>query len=625
MVCKTGTTDWNVSIDKCGQVHLQTKKNKFTLDGGCAITGLAENGGRITGRLDGGQSGPAQLSVTLCGANQAEITIWGDGPMPAPCEFPGPAAPQAGDLALVPIGEGFAFPVDDPEVRVIPEECPYWDTSRSMGFMGLLRGDAWLVLAMESAADAFSRVVRGADGLLRQHLLWLPELGKWGPRRTLRILAGDAGGISAACRAYRQYRDTLGPVLTLKDKAVRVPGVDKLVGACSVWVWHDDYEKLLYSQEPSELDVSNAGGILQVAGEIKAAGVERAMFGTFFKEDVAFARQLRRDTGYLVTKYDNFTDVLDEETSHLIPKARIDQCDYTTRRMRHWPQDILIQPDGTPCEAWALRGTDGVMHPQHVLCASCAAPAAQDEVASCAEAYDVDAWFIDVAGNSLSECYSPRHPMSRTECVKAKAELLDAMNWAGLVSGTEEGIECLASYFCYSEGRMSPQQYRIDYLESGRKKAHLYGKEEHEEAFDRFMLNPRYRVPLWQLVYHDVAVSFWYWGDSSNCCPELLPTRDLFNILYGTPPLYSFHLSDWPALKEPILNSCRRACPVAQKTGYEQMARFEWLDDARLVQRTIFGDGTQVVVNFSDKPFILRDGRTVPAQGHLVEEGEVPV
>ena len=50
----------------------------------------------------------------------------------------------------------------------------------------------------------------------------------------------------------------------------------------------------------------------------------------------------------------------------------------------------------------------------------------------------------------------------------------------------------------------------------------------------------QYRLPLWELVYHDCVVAQWYWGDYNNKLPSLWDKRDLFNVLYGTPPMFMF-------------------------------------------------------------------------------------
>lgn len=209
--------------------------------------------------------------------------------------------------------------------------------------------------------------------------------------------------------------------------------------------------------------------------------------------------------------------------------------------------------------------------------------------------------------------------MTRRQSRKYILDTLRSMTDESLVSGTEEGVEFCVPELCYAEGRMSPQQYRINWLESGRQKAHQYAPGEHEDVFDRFMLNPAYRAPLWELVYHDCTVSYWYWGDSSNCCPERMPQRDLFNLLYGTPPLYSFHTGDWPRLREQVLESQKRVCPVVRRVGLEAMTDFAYCTPDKLVQRTRFSNGTEITVNFSHEPYRMADGVQLAPGDYRVE------
>lgn len=278
--------------------------------------------------------------------------------------------------------------------------------------------------------------------------------------------------------------------------------------------------------------------------------------------------------------------------------------------MKNWPQDAIRQADGSFFNTWSLRGTDGIMYDQNRMCARQAKVAMKDEIPRYAAKYGCDTWFIDVVGTTLMECYDKTHPMSRRQCAQSKQDALRAIMDDGLVNGTEEGAEFTVPAICYAEGRMSPASYRND--DAGRRKARLLSPEEHSDKFDRFMLNPVYRAPLWELVYHDCTVSYWYWGDSSNSCMELLPLRDLYNSLYGTPPLYSFHTREWPQIRERILKSQRRACRVARMVGLEAMVCFEYLTEDKLVQRTQFANGVQVTANFSGVPYRLENGSLLP-------------
>ena len=117
------------------------------------------------------------------------------------------------------------------------------------------------------------------------------------------------------------------------------------------------------------------------------------------------------------------------------------------------------------------------------------------------------------------------------------------------------------------------------------------------------MLNPKYRAPLWELVFHDCVQSYWYWGDSHNCCPELMDQRDRFCMLYGQPPLFSFNVGNWEKLKDRITASYHKTVSLAKKVGYATMDRFDYLTEDRMVQQTTFSDGTVVTVNFSDEVY----------------------
>ena len=547
-----------------------------------------------------------------------ELRLSAEGPMPEPFEYPGALIPEKGDLALIPAGEGFAFPVDDPSIPVLPESAWMGSQTWHMALIASLRGEAWIALAPEEGVDASVRHER-KDGLLRTQLCWQAQRNEWGYERIVRFLAGDSGGLNAFCGAYRAYRESLGQVLTLREKREKVPQLDRLIGAADFWIWPDNYENFMYGTEDNADLTPAAPDILRIAEELKAGGCKKALMGIFFAGDRNAAREIAERTGFLAAKYDNMEDELPGDVAPLISPARIRECDYTERRMKYWPRDTVCNVDGGFAGAWALRGRDGVMHAQNRTCPYFVEEYTRTEVPAAARRFGFGAWFFDVMGCGSSECFSPEHPLTRRECVSNRRAAFRVLADNGLISGTEEGAEPYLSSFCYCEGKMSPAFYRINYRESGRRKAHLYTPEEHEKVFDAFMLNPQYRIPLWELVYHDCAVSYWYWGDSSNCCPELLPLRDLFNSLYGQPPLYSFHVSDWEKWRNRLLESAARASRSAERTGYERMVSFEYLDSDRLVQRTTFANGISVTVNFSEKEVCLESGQTLPPLTDLIE------
>jgi len=120
------------------------------------------------------------------------------------------------------------------------------------------------------------------------------------------------------------------------------------------------------------------------------------------------------------------------------------------------------------------------------------------------------------------------------------------------------------------------------------------------------------------MVYHDTCVSYWYWGDSSNSCPQLMPVRNLFNLLYGLPGLYSFRAADWELLKNDILASHRLLSPIARESSFSRMTAFYWLTPDKTVQRSVFGELLTVTVNFGESEY--REGDDIlPPGGYWID------
>jgi hypothetical protein len=88
------------------------------------------------------------------------------------------------------------------------------------------------------------------------------------------------------------------------------------------------------------------------------------------------------------------------------------------------------------------------------------------------------------------------------------------------------------------------------------------------ERVAKFQLGQAYRLPLWELVYHDCVVAQWYWGDYNNKLPALWDKRDLFNVLYGTPPMFMFDRKLWETQKARFVQSYTNTCPYVRAAGY---------------------------------------------------------
>ncbi len=223
--------------------------------------------------------------------------------------------------------------------------------------------------------------------------------------------------------------------------------------------------------------------------------------------------------------------------------------------------------------------------------------------------------FIDTTtASAFREDYNPAHPLSRSDDRKYKMNLLEFVSKdMKLVTGTETGIDPAVPYVHYFEGMLSLGPFRA--VDSGRDT--LKYKPPTPDLL-KFQTGYFYRIPLWELVYHDCVVSQWYWGDYNNKQPELWDRRDLINILYATPPMFMFDQAVWTQHKQRFVESYQNVCPLVRKLGYDEMLSHEFVTADHTVQRTRWSSGTEVTANFGTAEYRMSDGKTVPPMRWLV-------
>ena len=134
---------------------------------------------------------------------------------------------------------------------------------------------------------------------------------------------------------------------------------------------------------------------------------------------------------------------------------------------------------------------------------------------------------------------------------------------SNLVTGCETGHDAAVPFVHYFEGMLSLGPYRVP--DSGRDMQRIWT--EVPEAVAKFQLGHRYRLPLWELVFHDCVVSQWYWGDYNNKLPALWDKRDLFNALYGTPPMFMFNRALGGRIEHALSRVIETVCPTVRAVG----------------------------------------------------------
>ncbi len=498
--------------------------------------------------------------------------------------FPHPFVTEPGTYLVVPMNEGISYPVEDETIK--PRRLvAYGGHGICMPFWGVTDGRQGHMAIIETPDDASIRIQR-TDEKLCIGPEWDSQKGQYGYARRLRYVFFDKGGHVAICKRYRSYAQKTGLLKTLLQKREENPDVDLLIGAVNVWCWE-----------------KNA---LAIVREMKSLGIERILWSHREQPDVI--KSMNEMDGVLTSRYDIYQDLMDPQVVE--QQLRRVHPDWT---QAGWPKDIMLDKNGDWRKGWRVKGRDGQMYPCSVLCDRQAPEYARRRVPAELKTHPYRCRFIDTTTASpWRECYHPDHPMTRSDSRHWKMELLRIIcEDMKLVTGSETGHDAAVPYVHYFEGMLSLGPYRIP--DAGRNMREIW--DEVPERVAKFQVGHKYRLPLWELVYHDCVVAQWYWGDYNNKLPAIWDKRDLFNILYGTPPMFMFNRQVWNQNKERFVQSYKDVCPVARAVGYAEMTEHSFLTADRNVQQTKFANGTTITVNFGDEPYLLPNGEKLKPMG----------
>jgi Glycosyl hydrolases related to GH101 family, GH129/Carbohydrate binding domain len=584
LVLRLNTSDGTFSVTDRRTAH-RWSQTPFTPD--VLVKDATAQRDRMTVQLLHLGSGLELTARLTIDPSRPELTaeVDGSGELPAALKYPYPFASEAGQYLVIPMNEGISYPVEDASIEPM-RLIAYGGHGICMAFWGVTDGKSGQMAILETPDDAAIRIGR-TEGKLAVAPEWDAQKGQFGYARRVRYIFFDTGGHVAMCKRYRAYAKQIGIFKTLAEKRQANPNVDLLIGAANLWCWDRDPVPLVR--------------------EIKAAGLQRILWSD--RQSPEGVRAMN-DLGILTSRYDIYQDLMNPAN---FPQLGGVHPDWTTEG---WPKDIMINRDGSWTKGWQVRGRDNQWYACGVLCDRVAPDYARRRIPADLATHPYRCRFIDTTTASpWRECYSPDHPLTRSESRHWKMELLRYVSEdARLVTGSETGHDAAVPFVHYFEGMLSLGPYRVP--DAGRDMQRVWTQV--PERVAKFQLGQRYRLPLWELVFHDCVVAQWYWGDYNNKLPALWPKRDLFNVLYGTPPMFMFTRRSWSELKDHFVRSYRTICPVARKAGYSEMLDHRFLTPDRDVQQTVFANGVTATVNFGSTPFRLNENVVVPPLGSFV-------
>ena len=427
------------------------------------------------------------------------------------------------------------------------------------------------------------------NGCFLPHARWIPQKGKWGYDRVIRFRFFKEGGHVRMAKIFREYRKSQGLLVTLRDKLAKNPNVDLLVGSPSIWSY----------LKPKAF-----------VPELQSLGIQRILWSNAATaENIDFMNNNVSDV--LTSRYDIYHDSMDPNNYQYLSSIH---PDWTSEG---YPDNIVRNSTGGIVTGWSVLGKDKeTWYYCGALCDKQALKYARNRTTEELRTKHYRCRFIDTTtASAWRECYHKDHPMTHTDSKEWRMKLLDYFYTDhNLVVGSETGHEAAVPYLHYFEGMMSLGSYRVK--DSGR---NIYDViYDVPSQITQFQLGHVYRIPLWELVYHDCVVAYWYWGDYNNKLPPVWDKRDLFNALYGVPPMFLINQTGWDTYKDRFVQSYNNTVPIARAVGYSEMLSHEFLTEDRDVQQTTFLLSSKrvkkVIVNFGTEAPYKHPGTGVTVQ-----------
>ncbi|MHC4533893.1 MAG: glycoside hydrolase [Planctomycetota bacterium] len=237
-------------------------------------------------------------------------------------------------------------------------------------------------------------------------------------------------------------------------------------------------------------------------------------------------------------------------------------------------------------------------------------------------------YFVDCdAYGEVYDDYSPFHRASQADDVRAR---LDRLAWISdtfnLVMGSEGGSSYSAKVIHLAEGMFGPvfgwgdpdlkdrnsEFYLGQYYPPDGPKVFVK-QVPMKEKYQYFNYDPQFRLPLYEIVFHDSIVTTHQWANSSLKYSNMHDTVALTELLYMVPPLYHMNLDEFDRYRDIMKRHYDFFSPLHREFGFAQMTDFNWLSSDRKLQRTVFDDRVEMIANFSQESRRYR-GAEIPAR-----------
>jgi Glycosyl hydrolases related to GH101 family, GH129 len=502
-------------------------------------------------------------------------------------EWPMTGADPTAVAAIYPESEGLYIPVDDPFwVQLMAKgNCRDTQGGISMPFWGFQFDKAAITYFLTN--DLRSRLCFGNS----QNRLFLKTSHEFlkrdaFPAYEVKIALTDNSPIAPA-KVYRNWLIKTGGHVSWAQKLKQTPEAGKLFGAMHAYLWGDGRTK-------------------EAMEQLHQLGVERACL--IYAESLDAQSRITQDTiatakrlGYLIGPYDTLNNIQDPKTADDFPSIFDEELFRTGG---------IMERDGKRMTGFANRGYE--LSSEALRRAS--VPYVKQRVNSYIEA-GANNYFLDSdAFGSLYDDYDPLHPMTTAIDRENKIQRMRIVSQESrLVLGSERAAAWGAPFIHFSHGTETPHlgvMYELmrqrdlfgGYYPAARPRR-FFNPIIAPADFAKAVYDPRYRLPLYQVVFHDSLVSTDRWEMSLVKFSNLVQARTLLQLLYNVPSLWSLDQKTIKEDGERIKALSAFFAPLHRLVGDKPMKRFRWLTADRMVQRTQFGNEIELTANFGEQAF----------------------
>lgn len=359
---------------------------------------------------------------------------------------------------------------------------------------------------------------------------------------------------------------------------------------------------------------------IRMIDALKEAGLERMILQASGHQEVADRKEVvtyANENGFLFGVYDSYHSIHDPSTSdtdNSWPTAQMTADLFENGRMR--------KEDGT--HYGGFKGTGGLVNP--ITARTYYEGRVTKNFAEVPYSY----YFVDC--DAFGEYYDDYQEGSVISQQEDLAERINRLNWLRQTQkvpiGSEKGIYLFANYLDINEGvavpifgfgdkdmknRKSPyytgSYWPPEMMENKFKEVPL------KEKYYHLFLNPKFKIPLWETVYHDCLVSTAHPAVPSLKYSNAKTDLALSEMFYQYPPIYNLNMAFFEQHKKRILHHYEFYRQTHPKTVHHPVTAFDFLTEDRLVQHLQFGK-IQLVANFSTSPYRYKE-QTIAAKSVL--------